>query len=205
MEYKSHHGATSFLLLFTFTIVFALFFSGVFTLKVPTTQGATKSDRQKIKIDDNISWEDYKKIYGKKYSPDDDKEHKKAFEKIKAIVKAHNANPDKKFTMAINAMADRTKQEKMAHALREKRQRKSKNQALKRERSNTNKFTMATNAKPDRPDKAKTALVERKKRQRNSGNQALKSKRQKTRTKRAPTTYPTEYPTNFDWTDSLYI
>ncbi|KAI1696439.1 cathepsin propeptide inhibitor domain (I29) domain-containing protein [Ditylenchus destructor] len=150
MEYKRHHGATSFLLLFTFAIVCTSLFSGVITLKVPTTQGATKTDRQKIEIDDNISWEDFKKIYGKKYSSDDDKEHKKAFEEIKAIVKAHNANPDKKFTMAINAMADRTKQEKMAHALREKRQRKSENQALKRERPKTSKFTMAINAKADR-------------------------------------------------------
>ncbi|KAI1697805.1 papain family cysteine protease domain-containing protein [Ditylenchus destructor] len=163
MEYKSHLGATSFLLPFILAILCTSLISDVIAPKVTTTQGATKTGQKKIKIDDNISWEDYKKIYGKKYSPGDDKEHKGAFEKIKAIVKAHNANPHKKFTMALNAKADRTKKEKMAHG----------------------------------------------KRQRQAGYHSVKSEQPKTRTKRSPTIYPTEYPANFDWTEpknsSIYV
>lgn len=61
---------------------------------------------------DSYSFEDYATAFGKTYATPAERESREAiFARNLAVIKAHNANPDKLFVMAVNHMADMTDEE----------------------------------------------------------------------------------------------
>jgi len=89
------------------TILFSLFVIALF---------AEGDSKKTSTVDDNISWEDYKKQFGKSYkSPADENAHKQAFLENQKFVIAHNAKHsrgEKSYHVGINHLSDLLQHEK---------------------------------------------------------------------------------------------